>query len=71
MTETPEDRLIRLEMAVAHLQHDLDQMHQALVSLNAELAGNRDQLARLDRRLQQLSEPPEIRDPGAERPPHY
>jgi SlyX protein len=71
MTETPDDRLIRLETAVAHLQHDLEQMHQALVSLNTELSGNREQLARLDRRLQQLAEPPEMRDPGDERPPHY
>ena len=66
-----DDRLIRLETAVAHLQHDLEQMHQALISMNAELKGHRDQMARIDRRLQQLAEPPEIRDPGDERPPHY
>ena len=71
MTDSSDDRLIRLEMAVAHLQHDLEQMHHALVSMNAELSGNREQLARLDRRLQQLAEPPEMRDPGDERPPHY
>jgi SlyX protein len=71
MTDTSDDRLVRLEMAVAHLQYDLEQMHQALVSLNAELTGSREQLARLDRRLQQLAEPPEMRDPGDERPPHY
>lgn len=67
----PHDRLIELETAVAHLQHDLEQMHQALVSMNAELKGNREQMALLERRLQQLGEPPEIRDPGEERPPHY
>ena len=66
-----DDRIIRLETAVAHLQHDLEQMHQALVSLHAELKGSRDQLARFERRLRQLSEPPEMRDPGDERPPHY
>ena len=66
-----DDRIIRLETAVAHLQHDLEQMHQALVSLHAELKGSRDQLGRLERRLQQLGEPPEMRDPGEERPPHY
>lgn len=71
MTVPAEDRLIRLEMAIAHLQHDFEQMHQALVSLNAELKGNKEQLAGLDRRLQLLAEPPEIRDPNYERPPHY
>ena len=66
-----DDRLIRLETAVAHLQHDLEQMHQALVSLNDELKGHREQMSRIDRRLQQLAEPPEIRDPETEQPPHY
>ena len=66
-----DDRLIRLETAVAHLQHDLEQMHQALVSLHVEFKGSRDQMALFERRLQQLAEPPETRDPGEERPPHY
>jgi SlyX protein len=66
-----DDRLICLETAVAHLQHDLEQMHQALLGLHSELKGSREQLARLERKLQQLAEPPEHRDPGDERPPHY
>lgn len=66
-----EDRLIRLEMAIAHLQHDLEQMHQALVSLNAELRGSREHVSRLEHKLQKLAESPEFRDPGEERPPHY
>jgi SlyX protein len=65
------DRLLNLETAVAHLQHDLEQMHQALVSLHAELRGSRDQLATFERKLLQLSEGPEIRSPQEERPPHY
>ena len=67
----PTDRIIQLEMAVAHLQHDLEQMHQAFVSMHLELKGNRDQLARFEQKLQQLVEPSEMRDPGDERPPHY
>ena len=66
-----DDRLINLETAVAHLQHDLEQMHQALLSLHAELRGSRDQLATFERRLLLLSESPEIRSPQEERPPHY
>lgn len=64
-------RLIALETAVAHLQHELEQMHQALVSLHVELKGNREQLSLFERRLRQLAEAPEVRDPGEERPPHY
>lgn len=66
-----DDRLINLETAVAHLQHDLEQMHQVLLSLHAELRGSRDQLATFERRLLLLSESPEIRSPQEERPPHY
>lgn len=66
-----EDRLINLETAVAHLQHDLQQMHEALVSLHAELRGSRDQLATFERKLQLLAESPEVRSPQEERPPHY
>lgn len=72
MTDSTTDtRLIQLETSVAHLQHDLEQMHQALVSLHAELKGSRDQLARFERKLHQLGEPAESRDPTDERPPHY
>jgi len=65
------DRIIHLETVIAHLQHDLEQMHQALVSMHLELKGNKDQMARFEQKLQQLAEPPEIRDAKEERPPHY
>ena len=72
MTPTPiEDRLIRLETALAHTQHDLEQMHQALLSLHAELSSYRGEISRLERRVASMGEPPEIRDPGEEQPPHY
>lgn len=72
MTDSRTDeRLISLETAVAHLQHDLEQMHQALVSLHVELKGSRDQMATFERRLLLLGESPEVRNPLEERPPHY
>ncbi len=66
-----EERLIRLETALAHTQHDLEQMHEALLSLHTELRGNRQEIVRLERRVVSLGETPEIRDPGEEQPPHY
>lgn len=67
----PDPRIVQLESVVAHLQHDLEQMHEAILSLHAELRGSHDKLARLERRMLLLAEPPEQRDPGLERPPHY
>lgn len=69
--DSTEDRLIRLETALAHTQHDLEQMHEALLSLHAELRGNRQEIARLERRVVSLGDTPEIRDPSEEQPPHY
>ena len=69
--DSTEDRLIRLETALAHTQHDLEQMHEALLSLHAELRGNRQEIARLERRVVSLGDTPEVRDPSEEQPPHY
>ena len=65
------DRLVRLESAIAHLQHDLEQMNQALLSMHGELKEHTERMDRIERRLQILSQPAEHRDPIDERPPHY
>ncbi len=70
-TTATEERLIRLETALAHTQHDLEQMHQALLSLHGELHGHRQEITRLERRMVSLGESSEVRDPGEEQPPHY
>ena len=66
-----QDRLIRLELAVAHLQHDFEQLHQVALALQAELRTMSLALSRFDRRLMQLGDIPEERSPELERPPHY
>ncbi|WP_010585973.1 SlyX family protein [Schlesneria paludicola] len=64
-------QIIDLQMTVAHLEHDLAQMHHVLLAVQADLKGMRDQMAKLERRVVQASEPAEQRDPNDERPPHY
>lgn len=66
-----EDRLVALELLVTHLQYDVEQMNVALREQQREIQSLHGLLARLERRVTQLQEPPEIRDPEAERPPHY
>jgi len=66
------DRLVRLESALMHLEHGVEQMHQALVLQQREIDALNRALERFEatwERQEPLS--PEIRDPAAEKPPHY
>lgn len=65
------DRLVRLETAVAHLQHDFERLHQVTLDLQAELRQWTLRLSRLEQQLEQLETPPEPRSAAEERPPHY
>lgn len=72
-TPAPEDseRLLRLETAVAHLQHDFERLHHVALDLQTELRALSLHLQRLEQRLEQAAEPPETRSPADERPPHW
>ena len=67
----PFERIIRLEMTVAHLEHELEQMHSVLLAVQDELKTTRDQMSKLERRLVLVTEVDEHREPADERPPHY
>ena len=65
------NRIISLEMAVAHLERELEQMHSVLLAVQADLKLSREQVSKLERRVTLANEAPEERDPIDERPPHY
>jgi uncharacterized coiled-coil protein SlyX len=65
------DRLIHLETAVAHLQHDFERLSSVTLELQAELRQLLLRCQRLEARIERLVEPPEIRSPADERPPHW
>lgn len=65
------DRLIRLETAVAHLQHDFERLHGVSLELQAELRQLTVRLQHIEQRFERLGEPPEFRSPADERPPHW
>jgi uncharacterized coiled-coil protein SlyX len=65
------DRLVRLETAVAHLQHDFERLNQVTLDLQTELRQWTLRLSRLERQLEQLEAPPESHSPADDRPPHY
>jgi SlyX protein len=70
LTDQP-SRIIHLEMAVAHLEHQLEQMHTVLLAVQAELKASRDRVSKIEHRIVLLQSAEESRDPTEERPPHY
>lgn len=72
MTTPPDsDRIVELETAVTHLQHDFERLHSVALELQVELRQLTLRLARTEQQLERLAEPPDIRSPAEERPPHY
>lgn len=70
--DLPADRLVRIESALMHLSHDVEAMHQAIVGQQRELDGLRRTLERLQSIWErEMGLTPEVRDPAAEKPPHY
>ena len=69
--EASEERLIQLEMALAHLQRDFEQLHHVALELQQELRLSTVRLQRLEQRFEQMGDDPEERSPESERPPHY
>ncbi|MCA9085743.1 MAG: SlyX family protein [Planctomycetaceae bacterium] len=66
-----EERLIRIESALAHLQHDIESLNNSLSLQFRRLQGFEARFVRIEQELESFVEPPEVRDPEAERPPHY
>ena len=71
MPADADNRLLDIETAVAHVQHDVEQFHRVLLDVQTELRTLQLAYNKLLARIDRLAEPPEVRDPEAERPPHY
>ncbi|MEQ9406849.1 MAG: SlyX family protein [Fuerstiella sp.] len=65
------DRLLRIESALAHLQHDVDQLNQSLTNHFRRLQGFEERFTRIEHEIEQLGDQPESSDPVSEKPPHY
>jgi SlyX protein len=69
--EEADARLVAIETAVAHLQHDVEQLHGVVLSVQTELRAVQRILDKLTARVDRLGEEPEVRTPESEQPPHY
>ena len=66
-----EERLLKIESALAHLQHDVDQLNASLTEHFRRLQSFETRFTRIEHEIESLSDSPEDRDPTAEKPPHY
>ncbi|MFN0195131.1 MAG: SlyX family protein, partial [Planctomycetaceae bacterium] len=71
MDQTDLDRFVRLETLCAHMQHDVEQMHQVLLAVQNDMKTLRLQLNRIQSQVADAQDGEGTRDPQSERPPHY
>ncbi|MEZ6130838.1 MAG: SlyX family protein [Planctomycetaceae bacterium] len=68
---TTEERLIRIETALAHLQHDIESLNSSLTGHFRRLQSFEERFVRIEHELCTLTEGPDASDPESEKPPHY
>ncbi len=66
-----DDRQTQIEMLLAHLQQDVDQINESLTHHLQRMQEMDRRVQRIEQELELLGQPPENRDPEQERPPHY
>jgi SlyX protein len=70
-TGNVEQRLVRIESALAHLQHDLEELNASLTMHFGRMQGFEARFTRIEHELESMSEEGDVRDPEDEKPPHY
>ena len=66
-----EERLEKIESALAHLQHDVDTLNASLTEHFRRLRNFEDRFTRIEHELETRGEGGEERDAELEKPPHY
>lgn len=64
-------RLTQVESILMHLQHDVEQLNEAVLQQNTSVDSLSKTLKRLDSRLGALEVDDEGPDPVQDKPPHY
>ncbi|MCP4782046.1 MAG: SlyX family protein [Fuerstiella sp.] len=66
-----EERLVRIESALAHLQHDVEELNASLTTHFRRMKGFEVRFTRIEHELESIAEESDVRDPESEKPPHY
>jgi len=64
-------KIVSLESAVAHLQHEFEQLNGVVIEQVRVLERLKDSIVALESRLESPGEDNEPFDPHLDRPPHY
>lgn len=66
-----EDRVVRVETLLAHLQLDIEQINESLTHYFRRIQEMDRRVARIESELELLQQSSDDRDPRHEQPPHY
>ncbi len=67
----PDTDFVATQETLMHMQHDLEQMHQVLLSQQRQIEELKLSLNRVEQRLDQSQAADDMPAPLDERPPHY
>ncbi|APZ95126.1 SlyX family protein [Fuerstiella marisgermanici] len=70
-TSDTEERLIRIESALAHLQHDIEQLNASLTNHYGRMVVFEERFSRIEHEIESLSDDNGDRTLQDEKPPHY
>ena len=66
-----EERLIRIESALAHLQHDIEQLKASLTNHYGRMVVFEERFSRIEHEIESMSDDNGDRTLQDEKPPHY
>ena len=66
-----EERLLRIETALAHLQHDIEDLNRSLTEHFRRLQDFEGRFVRIEHEMLTLTDIPGQIDGDSEKPPHY
>ena len=64
-------QLIDVQELVTHLQHELQQIHEVVLSQQSDISALRREISQLKGQFEGLAENTQFPSPEEDRPPHY
>lgn len=69
--ESLQQQWVAMQETILHIQRDMEQMHEALLSQTGDIDGLRAKMKELDGNIEQIMTSENFPSPEEDRPPHY